>query len=107
MLCRCPRCGHGSIFTGVLAVNFRCRACGLDLTRYNIGDGPAATLVGVWAALLAVLAIWAEFALDPSYWLHVTLWPALMILLIYTTVRPLKAWLIAMGYFYRMGKIRL
>lgn len=107
MLCRCPRCGHGSVFSGVLAINYRCRACGLDLTRYNIGDTPAAVLVGVWVIALAALAIWAEVAFDPSYWLHVLLWPALLMLLVYTTVRPLKAWFIATGYFYRMGKIRL
>jgi uncharacterized protein (DUF983 family) len=107
MLCRCPRCGHGSVFTGVLAVNFRCRACGLDLTRYDIGDAPASALVIAWVVLLTAIAAWTEFTFEPSYWLHVTLWPALLIVLIYPTVRPLKAWFIAMGYFYRMGKIRL
>lgn len=107
LLCRCPRCGHGSVFKGVLAINFRCRACGLDLTRHDIGDGPALALVIFWSVAVLALAIAVEYAAAPSYWLHIILWPLLLMALILATVRPLKAGLIAIGYFYRMGKIRL
>jgi len=107
LLCRCPRCGHGRIFKGVLQVNFRCRACGLDLTRLDIGDGVAFGLILLWGVVLAGLGAVTEYAFAPSYWFHVMVWPTAYMALVFVTVRPIKAGLIALGYFYRVGKIRL
>ena len=42
-----------------------------------------------------------------SYWLHVLLWPALFFIMFIATARPLKAGLVALGYFHRTGKIPL
>ncbi|HEY0102498.1 MAG TPA: DUF983 domain-containing protein, partial [Brevundimonas sp.] len=41
LLCRCPRCGRGPLFSGFLKVVDRCEACGFDFTRLNTGDGAA------------------------------------------------------------------
>ena len=38
--CRCPRCGQGKLFQGVLTVRERCPVCGLDLREHDSGDGP-------------------------------------------------------------------
>ena len=35
---RCPRCGRGAMFAGVLKVADRCNACGLDLRGHDAGD---------------------------------------------------------------------
>ena len=40
----CPRCGARTLFAGWTRFADNCRACGLDLTRFNVGDGPAAFL---------------------------------------------------------------
>ena len=104
---RCPRCGARAIFKGVITVNFRCRECGLDLTKNDIGDGPALAVVAVLTLLLSGIAIWVELAYEPDYWLHVLLWPSLLIGLSILIIRPLKAGLIAIGYAYHAGKIKL
>src|SRR5204863_284917 len=43
--CRCPRCGEGRVFTGLLTVRPSCPACGLDLSAQDAGDGPAAFVI--------------------------------------------------------------
>ena len=39
LACRCPRCGEGRLFTGLLTVRAACPACGLDLSAQDAGDG--------------------------------------------------------------------
>jgi uncharacterized protein (DUF983 family) len=96
--CRCPRCGRGKLFDGVLSVTPRCAACGLDVSAHDAGDGPAVLVILVLGAIVVGLAAIVEFKLEPPFWVHIVLWvPATLggaILLL----RPLKAFLIAMQY---------
>ena len=41
----CPRCGEQTLFAGWVAFAPTCRACGLDFSAFNVGDGPAAFLI--------------------------------------------------------------
>src|SRR3546814_12221007 len=41
LACRCPRCGKGRLFSGILKIAERCNACGLDLRKQDAGDGTA------------------------------------------------------------------
>jgi uncharacterized protein (DUF983 family) len=62
---RCPRCGHGALFHGLLAVRERCAVCGLDLCAQAAGDGPAVVLP------LSVLTMrLAKAALIALQWRH-------------------------------------
>lgn len=70
----CPRCGARSLFAGWIRFADRCRACGLDLTRFNVGDGPAAFLTLIVGAVVVVLALWLQLAAEPPWWVHVLLW---------------------------------
>jgi uncharacterized protein (DUF983 family) len=38
---RCPNCGEGHLFSGYLAVEPSCEACGHENARYRADDGPA------------------------------------------------------------------
>ncbi len=60
---RCPNCGEGHLFSGYLAVEPACEACGHENARYRADDGPAyftILLVGqlVVAPLLLFPVIW-------------------------------------------------
>ncbi|MEJ5978618.1 DUF983 domain-containing protein [Novosphingobium sp. PS1R-30] len=70
----CPRCGARTLFAGVAQFADRCRACGLDFTSFNVGDGPAAFLTLIIGALVTALAIGLELTAHPPFWLHVVLW---------------------------------
>ena len=95
------------MFKGLLEVNYRCRACGLDLARFDVADSPAFYLTIFWVVVVAGLAALTWYLVRTPYWVHLIIWPVLLMVLVLGTVRPLKAGIIAIGYAYRMGKIKL
>lgn len=96
--CRCPRCGEGKVFKGLLRVAARCSRCDLDLGGEDAGDGPAVFVILILGALVVLAAIVVEVKFAPPLWVHLALWiPAIVggaILLL----RPLKAGTIALQY---------
>lgn len=96
--CRCPRCGEGKVFKGLLQVAPSCANCDLDLGGEDAGDGPAVFVILILGALVVLAAIVVEVKFEPPLWVHLALWiPAIVggaILLL----RPLKAGLIALQY---------
>ena len=96
--CRCPRCGEGKLFNGLLTVAPRCAVCGLDLAAEDAGDGPAVFVVLILGALVVGLALLVETTFAPPMWVHLVLWTPVVIGGAIALLRPLKAWLIAMQY---------
>ena len=74
----CPRCGQRTLFDGVVKLADTCGACGLDFAKFNVGDGPAAFLILIVGALVAIGAIWVELAFAPPYWVHIVWLPILV-----------------------------
>ncbi len=103
--CRCPRCGEGKLFTGLLTVRERCQACGLNLTQHDVGDGPAVAVILLLGAIIVTLAFWVEFRFEPPFWVHVVLWPALTFPLAVLMMRPIKAALVAQQYRHRQSEM--
>ena len=91
----CPQCGERTLFDGVAKFAPRCSACGLDYSSYNVGDGPAAFLTMVIGALVVGLALWLEFSVHPSFWVHALIWPPLVAALTLGGLRVSKAALLA------------
>jgi uncharacterized protein (DUF983 family) len=98
LLCRCPRCGQGKVFAGLLNVRGRCAVCGLDLSEHDAGDGPAVAVILLLGALVVGLAFWVEFHLLPPLWVHAVVWPLFTVPLAIGMMRPLKAALVALQY---------
>jgi len=90
----CPKCGAPTLFDGWVKFAARCRSCGLDYGRFNVGDGPAAFLTLIVGGLVGMLAIWLQLAVEPPFWLHVLLWLPLTIVLVLGGLRVSKAALI-------------
>ena len=67
----CPNCGARTLFAGIARFASRCRACGLDFDSYNVGDGPAAFLILIVGAIVAVAAITLDQSAAPPWWLHI------------------------------------
>ena len=105
LLCRCPRCGTGQLFEGLLTVRQTCDACQLDLRGHDSGDGPAALAILVVSPIVVVAALWTEFRFNPPLWLHLLLWPALALALTIAALRPMKAAMIAMQYRHRASEM--
>lgn len=96
--CRCPACGKGKLYSGLLTVVERCSACGMELAAHEKGDGPAFFAIVIVGFVVAGLASWVELAYEPPFWVHAVLWGPLILGLSLFILRVAKAWLIAMQY---------
>jgi uncharacterized protein (DUF983 family) len=94
----CPRCGSATLFDGLLRFADKCRVCGLNLSAFNVGDGPAALLTLVIGALITGLAIWVEVAFQPPLWLHAIIWVPITVVAVLAGLRLAKAWLLCAEY---------
>ena len=94
----CPRCGARTMFRGVLAFADRCASCGLDYSRFNVGDGPAALVTLAVGAITVALAIWLQLSVEPPLWVHVILWVPVTTALVVALLRVTKAGLLASEY---------
>lgn len=103
---RCPRCGRGALFDGVLSVAPACTVCGLGLRAHDAGDGPAVLAIFVLGALLVGGAMWLEFTHEPPLWVHAVLWPVVALPLAIAVMRPAKAALVALQYRHRRDEMR-
>lgn len=101
LTCRCPRCGRGKLFAGFLTVAERCGVCGLDLKKADAGDGPAVFVIFIVGALAVLAAILTEVWFEPPYWLHLVIWPVVILGSSLGLLRPLKALLIALQFKHR------
>ena len=99
----CPQCGARTLFSGWTRFAERCRACGLDLTRFNVGDGPAAFLTLIVGAAVVILALWLQLAAAPPWWLHVLLWVPLTLVGVILGLRVAKAALLQSEYRNKAG----
>ena len=94
----CPRCGAKTMFTGMLAFADECADCGLDYSRFNVGDGPAALVTLVVGTITVGLAIWLQLSFEPPWWVHALLWIPLTFVLVIGLLRVTKAGLLASEY---------
>jgi uncharacterized protein (DUF983 family) len=103
----CPRCGARTLFKSVAGFAPKCRACGLDLSAFNVGDGPAAFLILIIGALIVGLAITVELSFGPPWWVHVLLWLPLTTAAVIVSLRLAKGLLLALEYKHRAQEGRI
>lgn len=104
---RCPRCGKGKLYRGVLKLADRCANCGLDLQTFNVGDGAAAFLILILGTIIVGLALWVELAYAPPLWVHVLLWTPLIAASSVASIRVSKGIMLALEYRNQAAEGRL
>jgi uncharacterized protein (DUF983 family) len=85
----------------------KCRACGLDFSTFNVGDGPAAFLILIIGALIVGLAVTVDLKFSPPWWVHVLLWLPLTSAAVIFSLRAAKALLLALEYRHRAREGRI
>jgi uncharacterized protein (DUF983 family) len=103
----CPRCGAKTLFKGLASFAPRCRACGLDYSSFNVGDGPAAFLIFIVGGLVVLLAILVELRFSPPFWVHILLWLPLTSVLVIGLLRFAKGLLLILEYRNRAREGRI
>lgn len=95
---RCPRCGKGRLFSGLLGLAPSCKACGLDFSGFDPGDGPAVFVILIVGAIAAGGALWVEFTFNPPIWVHAAIWIPGVLLLSVVFLRLAKGLLVVLQY---------
>ncbi len=103
----CPACGAPTLFRSFTGFAATCGACGLDFTRFNVGDGPVVFLTLGIGALVTGLALWVEFTFQPGLLIHALLWVPITAALVILSLRFSKGLLLALEYRNRAGEGRV
>jgi uncharacterized protein (DUF983 family) len=104
---RCPRCGQGALFDGFLTVAPRCSACGLDYSKFDVGDGATVFVILIAGFLICAGALIVEVKYSPPYWVHAVIWLPLICIVVLGGLRLVKAALIALQYKHQAHEGRL
>lgn len=102
----CPQCGSKTLFDGVLRFAPSCRSCGLDISAYNVGDGPAAFLTLIVGGTVTALALVVDAAFRPALWVHVLLWVPVTAAAVVGSLRIAKAALLALEFRHKAAEGR-
>ena len=102
----CPNCGARTLFAGLVRFAPEMRSCGLDFSQYNVGDGPAAFLILIVGAIVAVGAILFDQLVGPPWWAHL-IWLPIGAGLTIWGLRIGKAALLYQEHKHRAGEGRL
>jgi uncharacterized protein (DUF983 family) len=104
---RCPRCGEGRLYDGVLTIGKRCNACRLDYAFVDSGDGPTVFVIMLLGFLVLGMALIVEFNFFPPFWVHMVVWiPVIAILGIYA-IRVVKSLLVYFQFHNRASQGQL
>ena len=102
----CPRCKSKTLFAGWVRFADKCRACDLDYSSFNVGDGPAAFLILIIGAILVASALFLDGAASPPWWVHLV-WIPVGLGLTILGLRLAKALLITQEYIHRAREGRI
>ena len=102
----CPRCKSKTLFAGWVRFAGKCRACGLDYSSFNVGDGPAAFLIFIVGAILVGGALALDGAFSPPWWVHLV-WAPVGVALTILALRWAKALLLTQEYLQRAREGRI
>ena len=91
----CPDCGQGKLFKGKIGLVDQCDHCGLDISRYAAGDGPATLLIFIYGSIIVPLAFVLETLLAPPLWVHAIVWGLVMLGATLVSLRVIKAIIVA------------
>lgn len=103
--CLCPRCKKASLYEPgfTLSVREKCPECGLNFSKSDSADGPAVFLIFILGFLLVPIALWVEYSFHWPVWLHAIVWGILALTMTVGSLRPLKAYIIALQFKHRPG----
>lgn len=104
---KCPRCGEGRLFEGLLTLRKECESCGLSYAFADPADGPAFFVICFGCIPAVTFALLLQIFADPPYWVHLVTTLPFLALTCVLPLRPLKGWLTCSQYFYKAREGRI
>ncbi|QCI68586.1 DUF983 domain-containing protein [Phreatobacter stygius] len=102
LLCRCPNCGKGRMFSSYLKVAPACDHCGEALHHHRADDAPPYLTIMVVGHIIVPLLMWMELRYQPELWIHFILWLPLTLALCLGLLPPIKGLVVALQWALRM-----
>jgi uncharacterized protein (DUF983 family) len=101
---RCPRCGEGALFAGLLKLAPSCSECGLSYAFADPADGPAFFVMSVTSFLSVGLLFPLQAVFHLPDWALLALIATLTLAGSIALLIPVKGWLVNSQYFYKAGE---
>ena len=95
------------MFDGYLKIAPRCAACGLDYSRFDVGDGAAVFVILIAGFVVCGSALIVEAVYSPPYWVHAVLWLPLIAIIVFGGLRLVKSTLMVLQYKHQAHEGRL
>ena len=101
--CKCPKCGTGDIYKSRFDLSLKetCDSCDLDLAKNDSAAGPAVLLMFILGFSIVPLALLVDYLYKWPMWLHIIVWTIITLVLIIGSLRPIKAYIIALQFKHR------
>jgi uncharacterized protein (DUF983 family) len=107
VMARCPRCGHGALFSGFLTIAPRCSVCELAFSQFDVGDGATVFVILIAGFLICAGALIVEVKFSPPYWVHAVIWLPLTAIVVLGGLRLVKALLMVLQFKHQAHEGRL
>jgi uncharacterized protein (DUF983 family) len=101
---RCPRCGEGKLFAGLLKLAPACDHCGLSYAFADPADGPAFFVMSVTSFLSVGILFPLQAVFHLPDWALLALIATATVALSIAMLAPIKGWLVNSQYFYKAGE---
>ncbi len=105
LACRCPRCGRGRLFAGLLTTRPACEICGLDFSGADTGDAFAVPILIVLGAIVVGAAFWVDTRFSPPLWVHAIIWLPVTCVLAVLMTRYIKSFFTVQQYHTRRDEM--
>ncbi len=89
--CKCPECGKGNLFDGILKLKPHCDNCGISFKDAETADGPAFFVMTIAGFLLVPVLLVLIFAFKLSPLVLMAIMTPLTLVLCIALLRPFKA----------------
>ena len=99
---RCPACGTGKLFRKYLKTDSHCPSCNEELFHHRADDAPPYFTIVVVGHVLLPLAGMTEKTWQPAMWIHMTLWPALALIMSLMLLPRIKGALVGLQWALQM-----
>lgn len=98
LLSRCPNCGEGKLFSKFLKVADHCSECGEAFHHHRADDFPAYIVIFIVGHIIVPLVLFTETHYEPPYWVHMVLWPTMVVVLSLALLQPVKGAIVALQW---------